>query len=97
MPRGGTAAALRRRVAGFDSARDYFLHYGAALDEYVAIGRDAFADAHLGDAVEGAWEGGEAPSLHAAAAQWLVAGTLPLGLGFGFGFGFGSASGSGYG
>lgn len=33
VPRGGTAAALRRRVAGFDSARDYFLHYGAALDE----------------------------------------------------------------
>ena len=68
----------------------------AALDEYVAIGRDAFADAHLGDAVEGAWEGGEAPSLHAAAAQWLVAGTLPLGLGSGFGLGVGSASGSGY-
>ena len=33
VPRGGTAAALRRRVAGFDSARDYFLRYGATLDE----------------------------------------------------------------
>ena len=52
----------------------------AALDEYLSSGRDAFADAHFGDAVEGAWgEGGEAPSLHAAAAQWLVAGnTLTL-------------------
>jgi hypothetical protein len=49
----------------------------AALDEYVSNGRDAFADAHFGDAVEGAWEAGEAPSLHAAAAQWLVAGNAP--------------------
>ena len=69
----------------------------AALDEYVAVGRDAFADAHLGDAVEGAWAGGEAPSLHAAAAQWLVAGSLPLGFGSGLGSGFGSASGPGSG
>ena len=54
----------------------------AALREYLETGRDAFADAHLGSEAAsnaGAGDVGEtaAPSLHAAAAKWLVEGAKP--------------------